>query len=591
MVSLEGSKFSPDQERQELTALAGRLNSHFEAGGSVWDTEATASIRRFPLPILINIDQLVAEDHVAIDAPQAFQRLRQIGNVFVLSTNPDRSKIVERLQANGLMHPEMVVMSHPNFTSEAQEYDPYDNPNNYEKSCAEIEKLGTLFKKYFQIPLLRVVFYVEKGQLFYWPNSLSLSLLPKNHIWRFTSKDRLPKFSERIGEIESYYNAIPSAPFWDNLVPSNYNRWLVSYPRSEDSFKLTLARHPEKVIRTDRRVELEDIIVAMSDIGQTATARRNRYISVRDEFKRLENQYGIKVVRQDIVIGPNPDQPYVPIYYQVVDNIHGQNLKEKDYKKEEESTAGEKLDALYISLAQYLWDIYQNGGFLLDLFAGPRPAHGNNQFVYGRRSGEEEDNIWGCDVGANMVDSHTQNGNIINREVYGLIEMVEESEAKLGIKLKGARNKMIVFLSSIPPADEIYTIAFYQRRQLGDAVAEGLVNNLATMLNRHAGVRHQNRPAISKEIKRLIFQISGTQYQYLVKTPADLLAEWHQKEKGARRRERFFYTYVYSEVDGDLQYKYLEQEPFMGLSRKAKKAMKDILAPQETNRIVKEATQ
>lgn len=475
MVSRERRGFSPDQERRELTALAGRLNSHFEAGGSVLDAQVTADIRRFPLPIMVNIDSLVAEDHVAIDAPQAFQQLRQIGNVFVISANPDRSKIVEQLEANGLMHPEMVVMSHPNFTSETQEYKPYDNLKNYEKSCAEIAKLATLIKKNFQIPLLQIGSFNEGGQMIHWYNSVSLSFLPTNYIWRFTSKVRLPKFSETIGEIESYYNAIPSTPFWDNLVPGNYNRWLVDYPYSEDYFKLTLARYPEKVIRVDRTITIEDTIeAAMADVGQTATARRNRYISSRGEFKRLDNQYGIKVAGYDIVIGPNPHQPDVPVYYQVVENIHGQNLKEKNYSEEEKETAGEKLDALYISLAQYLWDIYQNGGFLLDLFAGPRPAHGSNQFVYGRRSGEEEDNIWLVDVGTNIVRSETKNINIISREVYGLIEMIEESEAKLGIKLKGARNKIIGFLSSVPPEDESYDIALYQRRQLSDSVAEGL---------------------------------------------------------------------------------------------------------------------
>lgn len=115
-----------------------------------------------------------------------------------------------------------------------------------------------------------------------------------------------------------------------------------------------------------------------------------------------------------------------------------------------------------------------------------------------------------------------------------------------------------------------------------------LVNNLATMLNRHAGSRHQNRPTISEEIKRLIFQISGTQYQHLVKTPAELLAEWHQEEKGAGRRKRFFHRHVYSKVIGDLRDKYLEQKPFAGFSQRAKKTMIDILAPQETDRIVKE---
>lgn len=146
----------------------------------------------------------------------------------------------------------------------------------------------------------------------------------------------------------------------------------------EDKFIGTLEEHPEKVIRT-RAYEINNTII-------------DRHRDVKKMFDNMRTNYGIHIPEMEFVIGPSPKTKDEIIVYTVVNKIHGNSLNNL-HETINSDEARVKIDNCLTSMVQYYWDVEKNGGWYVNDFTNL-----GELFMYGRRAGETEDNIWLVDV-------------------------------------------------------------------------------------------------------------------------------------------------------------------------------------------------
>lgn len=242
-------------------------------------------------------------------------------------------------------------------------------------------------------------------------------------------------------------------PFRDTLKKAPFSKGMETKPI------MFLTHDPEVIVRVDKEYILR---------GRTREEKLEMYLACRDAFKQFNDHYKIPVVKHDVVIGENPGHPDQPIFYTVSELIHGHSLKYIHYQPEEKAAVREKLEHLYSALAEFIWDIYQKGGWIIDI---THPEAQNSQFVWGRKKGETKDQIYLTDVDGNAILSAPRHPTMIE-QFRPLVDMIEESENNLGgTVLSASRKKILSYAQSFPEGDPSFMIALELRRKLQDPTA------------------------------------------------------------------------------------------------------------------------
>ncbi len=578
---------------QERLKTAGSLNDYFRSGGSVWEDYSLGLIRNLPRPIVIDFNGvLVNTRRPWIANPQArgaIEKLVKGGSVLIVTNaSGDWDLRRQALEDFGLWHPSMVLLTRKNLSSriDAREaaVSDYLSFSNQEFTKAEQtlilvweKHLAAVFKKPYFIPII-------DDDKFNTSNNLGmLGIQVKTFGRENLSTDPLPSLQDAAEMVRKHYLAPirQATPFRDRLV-------LAPFDKGFDFKSIQmLANNPDVIVRVDK-----DYITNFEP-----NETRQRYLAARDLFARLTTQFGINVVKHDFVVGPNPDAPDNPIYYIVSERIEGSNLKLKQYSPEEKSAAYEKLETLYCSLAEYLWDVYQNGGWMADLFDPERS--GNLQFVWGKRQEETEDKIWLVDIDAKTNFTHPRFHNHLSEGIPALSKIIEESETKLGVRLERARHKIFQFLDSIPQGDKDYINAVYVKRELGyvaEFLSEEQQKTLASLVGRYLRTPRHQCMEIAEVVRREVKALMGRDYQCYSKA-TDLLEEYRmirnrpeKKKLSAEAYERLFKEHVSSQIRKNLKNSYAYPREFWQvLAGTPYRALVHIIAEPEVDRIVAEA--
>lgn len=201
---------------------------------------------------------------------------------------------------------------------------------------------------------------------------------------------------------------------------------------------MTLANNPEIVIRIGK--------IEFHKIGDPIY---NVHIENRDILNRLRNLYGIAIPEFDLIIGAI-DEDHV--FYTVTERIHGHTLRDKVYDQQEIQSAKSKLEIFYSSLVQYFRDVFKNGGWYISDLVHAANWSGNAQYVFGRTCRDPEDKIYFVDLGPCLEWHDVDNEDLwlFDFHLPRLLEMIKETEEKLGSKLQKARQTFNTFLNSIP---------------------------------------------------------------------------------------------------------------------------------------------
>ncbi len=109
-----------------------------------------------------------------------------------------------------------------------------------------------------------------------------------------------------------------------------------------------------------------------------------------DIFKSLNEKYGIKIPSNEMVI--SNDEKGIPCVFQRVEKIHGNSLDSLDLSSETDlEQVKSKFLILCNGLLSYIKETYEQGGDLLwDIK--------DEQIMYGKRSGDKNNEFWFVDV-------------------------------------------------------------------------------------------------------------------------------------------------------------------------------------------------
>jgi len=190
-----------------------------------------------------------------------------------------------------------------------------------------------------------------------------------------------------------------------------------------------LQRDPDKVIRSERFDALHQNYGTQFEAHELASRIKGLY-------EELETTYNISVPADFVV---DTDVEGNTVLATAVDRIDGVNLNEAEYSQQ----LAEKVERLYTSVAQYLFDKNQKGGyFLCDI-------NSMSQYMYGTRKGDVEPNIYLVDTDAYF--------NSNRKGLYLVIEWLcrhmSGAERLCHTKFSDARNYIQQFLNEPLPVD------------------------------------------------------------------------------------------------------------------------------------------
>lgn len=198
-----------------------------------------------------------------------------------------------------------------------------------------------------------------------------------------------------------------------------------------------------------------DAYIREKRILRSLQNERTRYLKGKWLFDELQQRYGINIPDRHIIIGADSLSGNNISIYIATDRIYGKNLGDPGvFEGLRKTTHVPKLDRFYTAVTQYYRDKYLSGEeYLSDFF--------NEQFVYGRRRNDTEDQIYLVDLDPeyNRFGHGFNNPGIsFTDQIYGLCEMVFDIEAKLkGGKLVSARSRLLAILESDRFREEIET--------------------------------------------------------------------------------------------------------------------------------------
>ena len=188
-----------------------------------------------------------------------------------------------------------------------------------------------------------------------------------------------------------------------------------------------LKDEPNKVIRVESSGELNRKHKGKFELAELVEIAKGLY-------KELQEKYGINVPA-DFFIGK--DKKEKDVAYSVVDKIEGKHLGEVD-KSEEIS---KKVEKLYTSVTKYFLDKSKEDGLYLWDICGP------SQYVYGKKPGDREEEIYLVDTDIWLNNSKTG----MYLVVYWLTRHMSGQENKIGIQFNEARNNIKQFIEQPLP--------------------------------------------------------------------------------------------------------------------------------------------
>ncbi len=169
----------------------------------------------------------------------------------------------------------------------------------------------------------------------------------------------------------------------------------------------------------------------------------HEHLDNRDILNRLRDHYGLAIPNFHIVIGGNNR------FYMVTQRIHGVNLHLKKFRKSEKDEAEAKLAKFYSTLTDVLIDTSNTGGKMIgDLTRAGADQSGNRQWVYGKRKGDSENQVWLVDLGPVVEEFMPHDGFFFGNQFPWLFDMVLETEKKLGCKFTNAREKLVGYMEA-----------------------------------------------------------------------------------------------------------------------------------------------
>ena len=178
---------------------------------------------------------------------------------------------------------------------------------------------------------------------------------------------------------------------------------------------------PGKIIRVERLDELKEKHNNKLPVEELVRIAEKLY-------SELNNRYHIAVP-----VAFHLDSNSV---YEVVDKV----VETGEVKEEEKKALITKAASLYKSISQYFFDKLQEGGpYLWDVC-------GSSQYIYGKREGDGEDNIYLIDT--DIWLGNTRSGLCLS--IYWLTRHVFDAEQRLGTKFEEARNIISKFVEKLP---------------------------------------------------------------------------------------------------------------------------------------------
>lgn len=215
---------------------------------------------------------------------------------------------------------------------------------------------------------------------------------------------------------------------------------------------------PNKLVRIGKSPQEEK--------GLGLDFRYRNFLRARELFKELEEKYGIKVIKQDLVRGRNVVGGG-KVMFQVVDKIEGENLE--DIKRLPAETQ-EKIDDYLTKFIHYFYDKNQNRQpFLWDINIG--------NVMYGRKRDSNERDLYLVDVDpyvSQRVDYYGVS-KLCKRmfSIYQDLLVLESKQAGKGPKYLNAKRALLEVMDSVRNNPrQLQSLDSWDREGLDDLIKE-----------------------------------------------------------------------------------------------------------------------
>lgn len=189
-----------------------------------------------------------------------------------------------------------------------------------------------------------------------------------------------------------------------------------------------LKNHPEVLVRENPVTE-----------GETLDAQEEVIREGENQFKILQNTYGLSVVSMDSKRGKNKQgQERI---FTFVDRIDGENVSKM---KNVPIEAQAELESVYVGLVRHFGDAWkQNGKFWGDCRS--------DQFVYGAKRGRSEKHFYIVDVDSKFFRNGEDKFSTIEAALGGLCGDLLDNEQKFSpaIRLEKARKNLLQLIDEM----------------------------------------------------------------------------------------------------------------------------------------------
>lgn len=272
------------------------------------------------------------------------------------------------------------------------------------------------------------------------------------------SGDDLEAAKNFVMATDNVTDETPVPPFRDTIVDTNFDQRIKS-----------LQNDPEKILRFD-------------ELKRSVVEATQHYDLSKRLFYELRDKYGIAVPSIQTILGY--DQAGKASTIIVTDRIHGENLDSTIFQTDEAAYARTKLEHFLDGLVQYYIDKFSQETVCIGDIK-------NLQFVYGKRKGDAEDQIYFVDIEP-FIMNHSAGKLEVNFlvQLQSLATMIEEAEYKLHVagladstnELTAVRQKLLSFLESMPKDAEHHD-RVVALRQYMDVSLEERVKRRAPVLD------------------------------------------------------------------------------------------------------------
>lgn len=191
-------------------------------------------------------------------------------------------------------------------------------------------------------------------------------------------------------------------------------------------------------------------IVRVMEFGGVLDQDLSMYAKAKEYFGELRQKYGIHVPEMQTVVVVRSRVSereghlfyYSGLFYTVVDRIYGATLREISKASQ---FPNDKFDECFASLVLMFTDVEKNGGAFVGDFVNPW-----EMFMYGRRVGEEEDNVYLVDVDPEL-GMHDEKDELSQLGLLHVVENFYDRTFKGRSHFPLTHTNMLKFLQEIEP--------------------------------------------------------------------------------------------------------------------------------------------